>query len=284
MEEDRLSKDDFLYLAAWLSRRTGLVLTIQRTDFAEIRLRPVLKRFGFKTFSALILELHHNSEALAQSVCEAMTVNDSAFFRDPATFAELRDVVLPRLIAKRLYEKRLRIWCAACAAGQEAYSVAMMLDDMELVAAGWNIELIATDLSAEMIARAKAGLYSQEDVSRGLPKRRIVECLFADGDQWRVRQHLRHMVTFRPYNLLDSLGWLWPMDLVLCRNVLMYFDEGTRAAILEKIVDVLASDGSLLVGAGETIAPPAGLRARTSRVSGLYQRTSSARRRVSATG
>lgn len=273
MADDRLGEADFQFLATWLSRRTGLMLTLQRPDFAETRLKPVMRRFGFKTLTALVSELHHNSEALAQAACEAMTVNDSAFFRDPEAFAELRDIVLPELVAQRLSTKTLRIWCAAAAAGQEAYSVAMLLDDMELIAAGWTIEMIATDLNSDVVARARTGLYAQIEIERGLSTRRLADGFRREGDQWRVRKHLRQMVTFRPFNLLDSFGWLWPMDLVLCRNVLMYFDTATRRSVLEKMSDILAPDGTLLIGTGEMIVPSAGFHARNTRSAGFFGKT-----------
>jgi chemotaxis protein methyltransferase CheR len=274
MAPDRLSRDDFLFLAALLARRTGLVLTIQTTAFAETRLRPVMRRFGFKSLGALIGELHHGSEALALAVCEAMTVNDSAFFRDAAIFNEIRDIILPELISRRLANKTLRIWCAASAAGQEAYSMAMILDDLGLAGAGWSVDLIATDLNADMIARAKAGLYSTMEIQRGLSARRLKECFAKERDQWRIRTDLRQMVSFRPFNLLDSFGWLWQVDIVLCRNVLMYLDSASRLSVLTKISDILAPDGTLLIGTSEMVVPPAGLYARTERGPGIYVKDS----------
>jgi chemotaxis protein methyltransferase CheR len=187
-------------------------------------------------------------------VTEAMTTNDSAFFRDRRTFEEFRDIVLPELLIKRAAGKRLRIWCAACAAGQEPYSIAMILDDAKLLAQGWTIDLIATDLNSQMIARAEEGLYSQFEVQRGLPIRRLVRNFTQEGSNWRISENLRRMVAFRTFNLLDSFGWLAEMDVVFCRNVLMYFDQKTRMSVIDRIADILPPDGSLLVGPAESIS------------------------------
>src|SRR5579871_2342821 len=149
-------------------------------------------------------------------------------------------------------DKRLRIWSAACAAGQEAYSIAMLLDDRKLLAKGWTIDLIATDFSSEMIARAEAGLYSPYELQRGLTIRRLVAHFDREDRGWRIHENLRRMVTFRTFNLLDSFGWLDDLDVVFCRNVLLYFDQKTKASVLEKITETLVPDGVLILGHAET--------------------------------
>ncbi len=146
--------DDFAFLSRLLRRRSGLVLTSEKTGLFERRLRPVVRRFGLKDLPGLIHQLRLGQDALAAAVTEAMTVNDTSFFRDAAAFARLKDVVLPGLVAARGQDRRLRIWSAAAATGQEAYSIAMLLDEMDLAARGWSIELIATDISGEAVARA----------------------------------------------------------------------------------------------------------------------------------
>ena len=211
-----------------------------------------MRRFGFKDVPPMMRELHHGHEALASAVTEAMTTNNSAFFRDRKTFEEFRDIVLPALLTQRAASKRLRIWCAACAAGQEPYSIAMILDDAKLLAQGWTIDLIATDINSQMIARAEEGLYSQFEVQRGLPIRRLVRNFTQEGSNWRISENLRRMVTFRTFNLLNSFGWLPEIDVVFCRNVLMYFDQKTRVSVLDRIGDILAPDGALLVGPAES--------------------------------
>jgi chemotaxis protein methyltransferase CheR len=248
-----MAPEDISFLAQLVRRRSGLVLPAHKAHLIEGRLATVMRRFGFRTPDALIQELRHGRDTLARAVTEAMTTNESSFFRDRAAFEQFRDIVLPRLLEARIASRRLRIWCAACAAGQEAYSVAMLLDDQKLAAKGWAIDLIATDLSAEMIARAEDGLYSHFEVQRGLAIRRLVANFDQDGDNWRVHENLRRMVSFRQFNLLDSYGWLDDLDVVFCRNVLMYFDQKTKVSVIEKIAEMLMPDGALLLGHTENL-------------------------------
>ena len=244
--------DDFAYLARMLQRRSGLVLGQPKRHQIENRLAPVIRRFGLKDIAALVDELRHGREALARAVTETMTTNESSFFRDRASFEQFHNAVLPELIRARKKTKRLRIWSAACSAGQEPYSIAMLLNEMNLQQEGWHIDIVATDISAEIIERAAQGLYSHFEVQRGLPIRHLVENFVQEGSNWRVSEHLRRMVTFRSFNLLDSFGWLDDIDAVFCRNVLMYFDQRTKADVLDKMAEVLAPDGYLMLGSVET--------------------------------
>ncbi|MBS0469574.1 MAG: protein-glutamate O-methyltransferase CheR [Proteobacteria bacterium] len=243
---------DLTYLAQLVRRRSGIVVPPHKPGFIAGQLSPVMRRFGFRTVEALIAELRHGRETLARAVTEAMTTNESSFFRDRGAFEQFRDVILPRLIEARAASKRLRIWSAACAAGQEAYSIAMLLDDAKLVTQGWRIDLIATDFSTEMIARAEEGLYSHFEVQRGLPIRRLVAHFAEESGSWRIHESLRRMVRFQQFNLLDSFGWLDDLDVVFCRNVMIYFDQKTKAQLLDKIADTLTPDGTLILGHAET--------------------------------
>jgi chemotaxis protein methyltransferase CheR len=247
-----MTGDDLSFLAQIVRRRSGLILPPHKKHLVEGQLVPVMRRFGFRTVEALIAELRHGRDTLARAVTEAMTTNESSFFRDRAAFDQFRDVVLPNLVEARAKTKRLRIWCAACAAGQEPYSIAMLLDDAKLPAKGWSIDLIATDLSAEMIARAEEGVYSHFEVQRGLAIRRLVAHFDEAGGNWRIHENLRRMVTFRQFNLLDSYGWLDDLDVVFCRNVLIYFDRKVKTEVLEKTAEVLAPDGALMLGQSES--------------------------------
>jgi chemotaxis protein methyltransferase CheR len=248
-----MTRDDLNFLAQIVRRRAGIVLPPHKTQFVEGQLAPVMRRFGFRTVDALLAELRHGRDTLARAVTEAMTTNESSFFRDRAAFEQFRDLVLPRLIEARAKTKRLRIWCAACAAGQEPYSIAMLLDDAKLAAQGWKIDLIATDLSAEMIARAEEGVYSHFEVQRGLAIRRLVAHFDEDCGNWRIRENLRRMVTFRQFNLLDSYGWLDDLDVVFCRNVLIYFGHQTKVDVIDKIAELLQPDGALMLGHAESL-------------------------------
>jgi chemotaxis protein methyltransferase CheR len=248
-----MTEDDLNFLAQIVRRRSGLILPPHKTRFVAGQLAPVMRRFGFRTADALVAELRHGRDTLARAVTEAMTTNESSFFRDRGAFEQFRDLVLPRLIEARAKTKRLRIWCAACAAGQEPYSVAMLLDDAKLAAQGWRIDLIATDLSAEMIARAEEGVYSHYEAQRGLPIRRLVAHFEEDAGGWRIHENLRRLVTFRQFNLLDSYGWLDDLDVVFCRNVLIYFDRKTKTDVIDKIAEVLQPDGALMLGHAESL-------------------------------
>jgi chemotaxis protein methyltransferase CheR len=243
-----MKQDDLAFLAQLLRRRSGLALTQPKSQHIESRLTPVMRRFGFKDMASMIAELRHGRDALARAITEAMTTNESSFFRDLASFEKFRDVVLPALMVRRGAEKRLRIWSAACAAGQEPYSIAILLDEMNLRAEGWAVDIVATDISAEMVERAEQGLYSHFEAQRGLSIRRLVENFTQEGQNWRISEPLRRMVTFRQFNLLDSFGWLDDIDAVFCRNVLMYFDRRTKASVLDKIAEILPSDGYLVLG------------------------------------
>ena len=248
-----MTGDDLNFLAQIVRRRAGILLPPHKASFVEGQLAPVMRRYGFRTVDALLAELRHGRDTLARAVTEAMTTNESSFFRDRAAFEQFRDLVLPRLSEARAKTKRLRIWCAACAAGQEPYSIAMLLDDAKLAAQGWQIDLIATDLSAEMIARAQEGVYSHYEVQRGLAIRRLVAHFEEDSGNWRIREGLRRMVTFRQFNLLDSYGWLDDLDVVFCRNVLIYFGHQTKVDVIDKIAELLQPDGALMLGHAESL-------------------------------
>jgi len=277
-----MTPDDFSFLAQMVRRRAGLVLTVQKAHLIESRLSTVLRRFGFRSADALVKDLRHGRETLARAVTEVLTTNESSFFRDRAAFDALRDRVLPRLIEARAETKRLRIWSAACAAGQEVYSIAMLLDDLKLQAQGWHIDLIATDLSAEMIARAEEGVYSHFEVQRGLAIRRLVAHFTQDGGSWRIHENLRRMVSFHQFNLLDSYGWLDDLDVVFCRNVLIYFDQKTKTQVLDKIAEMLLPDGALVLGNSEAVTGVSTAFVPVDRAPSIYAKTKAVAQRLAS--
>jgi chemotaxis protein methyltransferase CheR len=277
-----MKQDDLAFLAELLRRRSGMMLGQPKPHHIENRLGPVMRRFGFKDLGSLIAELRVGRDALARAVTEAMTTNESSFFRDRAAFDLFAETVLPTLLERRAETKRLRIWSAACAAGQEAYSVAMILDDFKLPAKGWTVDLIATDISADMVARAETGLYSHFEVQRGLPIRRLVDHFFQEGSNWRIGEPLRRMVTFRPFNLLDSYGWLDDIDVVFCRNVLMYFDHKTKVSVLDRIAEILSSDGYLILSPVESPQGVCGEFTEADDAPGLYVKSRNAVLRAAA--
>jgi chemotaxis protein methyltransferase CheR len=182
-----------------------------------------------------------------------MTTNESFFFRDKIPFDHFRDTIMPSLIAARARERRIRIWCAAASTGQEPYSLAMCLKDMKDKIAGWRIEIVGTDLSTEVLEKAKAGLYSQFEVQRGLPIQMLVKHFAQVGEMWQIAADIRAMVQYRPLNLLGEFSHLGAFDLVFCRNVLIYFDQQTKVDLLDRLAQVTAADGYLMLGAAETV-------------------------------
>jgi chemotaxis protein methyltransferase CheR len=250
---------NFTDLADLVRRRSGLALTPAKFALAKNRLKPVARRFGFRDTAALFAELPFPSEELARAVTEALTTNETSFFRDPEIFRFLEHAALPALIRVRSASKRIRIWCAAISTGQEAYSVAATLDDAGLARQGWKIDLVATDLNECSIERAKAGFYAPYEVERGLTPDILARHFTPDDGHWRASDRLRRMIHFRPFNLLDHFGWLGDIDIILCRNVLLYLEPGERAQIHTKLADALVPDGYLFLGdnedAGEQFVP-----------------------------
>jgi chemotaxis protein methyltransferase CheR len=240
------------FLAEFLKRRSGLHLTPDKYRLVDSRLARVSRRFGFQSVDALLAELRHEPDSLATAVSEAMTTNETSFFRDKATFEHFHRYVLPTLLIARARTRRIRIWCAAAATGQEAYSLAMLLDGERRILENWHIEVIATDLSSEMTARAQQGLYSPYEIQRGLPPELLLANFVQEGDHWRISERLRWTVSFRTFNLLDPFDGLGPFDVIFCRNVLLYFDHAIKAATLDKLARVLSPDGHLILGCTES--------------------------------
>lgn len=270
-----MNADEFEFLADFLKRRSGLSLTQSQTKVIKSKLTPVAQRFGFRAVDALLAELRHEPEELSRAVTEAMTTNETSFFRDRACFEHFRNAMLPALLRARAATKRLRIWCAAASTGQEAYSLAMILNEAGLD--GWKIDLIATDLNSEAIARAQDGLYCEYEVARGLSVPQLLRYFTQEGSQWRIAEKLRRMVSFRPFNLLDSFGWLGQIDVIYCRNVLLYFDTQERQFTLERLARRLAPGGFLVLGANETLSALSSTFAAADRMRGVFVRGRGAR-------
>src|SRR5438874_5949175 len=239
-------------LAELVRRRSGIKLALDNPELIDDKLAPVARLFGFRDLSGLLDEMAHPPEDLAQAVTEAMTTRDTSFFRDAAAFDCLEQVVLPAVLDARTGKRRLRIWCSGVATGQEAYSVAMILERFRLAGAGWKTELLATDLSFDAIARARRGIYTNFEVERGLNSTLLSTYFTPEESAWRVADRLRRMVSFRTFNLLDDFGWLGEIDVIFCRNVLFYLEPKARVAAMQKLVQALAPDGYLLLGPQDT--------------------------------
>jgi len=240
---------DIAFLAQLLKRRTGIALNPSKTNQIAQRLAPVARRFGFKNTDELMRDLPNARESLVRTVIDAMTTNDTWFFRDRTPFEQFREIILPDLMSRRLRSKKLRIWSAATSTGQEAYTLAMILSEARLD--GWTIELMASDISNECIARAREGLYTAYEIQRGLGVKRLITHFTQENENWRISEQLRRMVKFRTFNLLDDYGAFGEMDVIFCRNVLLYFEQQTKTRILERLADTLAPDGYLVVGTAE---------------------------------
>jgi chemotaxis protein methyltransferase CheR len=244
---------DYEFLCKFLKDRSGLALAPEKEYLVDSRLLPVARRHGCKSVTELIQLLNApGAEALKIEVTEAMMNNESFFFRDRIPFDRLRDTVLPALLKSRAGRKQVRIWCAAASTGQEPYSIAMLLAERDDLA-DWRIEILASDISNDALDRAKAGLYSQFEVQRGLPIQSLMQHFAQEGEQWRIGKKLRERVEFRQVNLLSDFSRLGTFDVVFCRNVLIYFDRDTKLGVLERIGKVLAPDGYLILGAAETM-------------------------------
>jgi chemotaxis protein methyltransferase CheR len=249
-----VTPQDFDFLRKMLRERSGLVLSAEKQYLAESRLVPVARRHAIATLGELIGKLKANDNAsLALEVVEAMTTNETFFFRDKLPFDHFRDTVLPALITARAREKRIRIWCAAASSGQEPYSIAMILREFNAQLAGYRTEIIATDISGEVLARAKAGIYSQFEVQRGLPIHQLVKYFSQVGENWQIAPEIRAMVQFRPLNLLKDFSALGTFDMVFCRNVLIYFDQDTKIQVLNRLARQMAETSFLALGAAETV-------------------------------
>jgi chemotaxis protein methyltransferase CheR len=249
-----MTPEDFGYLRKLLKKRSGLVLAPEKQYLAESRLLPLARRNGMSTLAELVGKLKTPHAAmLASQVVDAMTTNETYFFRDKIPFEHFRDTIMPALIASRAREKRIRIWCAAAATGQEPYSLAMTLKGMGAQLAGYKVHILATDLCAEVIERAREGIYSQFEVQRGLPIQQLVKFFTQVGERWQIAPELRAMVQFRPLNLLADFKPLGSFDVVFCRNVLIYFDQATKTQVLERVARQMPDDGFLVLGAAETV-------------------------------
>ena len=244
---------DYEYLRKLLKDRSGLVLSADKQYLVESRLTPLARKAGIATLGDLVAKLKANDERLTVDVVEAMTTNESFFYRDKVPFDHFREAIMPSLIAARAKERRIRIWCAAASTGQEPYSLAMCLKEMKDKISGWRIEIIGTDLSTEVLEKAKAGVYSQFEVQRGLPIQMLVKYFTQTGDTWQISPEIRAMVQYKPLNLLADFGHLGNFDVVFCRNVLIYFDQETKIGVLNRIARMLEGDGFLVLGAAETV-------------------------------
>ena len=244
---------DYDFLRKFLKERSGLDLSTDKQYLVESRLLPVARKAGVAGIDELVQKIKSGSSVIAAEVVDAMTTNETFFFRDKLPFDHLRDTIIPEFLTTRANKRSIRIWCAAASTGQEPYSIAMCLKEMSAQLAGWRIEMIATDISPTVLDKCRAGIYSQFEVQRGLPIQLLVKYFKQVGDVWQLNADVRAMVQFRSLNLLQDFASLGKFDLIFCRNVLIYFDQDMKTQIFGRLAKSLEADGFLALGAAETV-------------------------------
>jgi len=248
-----LSDGDFQTVRCLVKQHAALVLEPGKAYLVESRLLPLAQREDFESVEALVACVRATPFGpLHEKVVDAMTSNETSFFRDLHPFEALRTAILPELIRRRDGVRKLQLWCGASSSGQEPYTIAMVLREHFPQLRGWTVALLATDLSEEMLARARKGRFSQLEVNRGLPAPLLVKYFTRQGAEWQIKDELREMVEFRALNLVKPWPSLPPLDVVFLRNVITYFDLETRRQVLGHIRRQLQPDGSLFLGAAET--------------------------------
>jgi len=245
---------DYEFLRKLLKERSGLDLSADKQYLVESRLVPLARKANLAGLSELVQKMKAGAaEPLIAEVVEAMTTNETFFFRDKTPFDHLKDTMLPAVLQARAARRALRIWCAASSTGQEPYSIAMCLKGLGAQLAGWKVDIVATDLSLGVLEKSKAGIFSQFEVQRGLPIQLLVKHFTQVGDMWQLNADIRSMVQHRQLNLLQDFSYLGTFDIIFCRNVLIYFDQDTKAGIFERMAKLVDSDGFLVLGAAESV-------------------------------
>ncbi len=268
-----MTPEDFQYLRDLLYRRSGMALTEEKTYLLESRLLPLAKPRGVNTLSELVASLKVKSEeSFLREITDAMTTNESMFFRDNKPFEQFRKFVLPKVMEAKAATKHIKIWSAACSNGQEPYSLAMCLKEEGAKLAGWNIEILGTDLCSKVIRKAEEGIYTQFEVQRGLPIQLLMKYFTQlPSSQWQIKPEIRSMVKYREKNLMDAISLMGSFDVIFCRNVLIYLDERARAQVLEQLTRMLPKHGFLVLGSTETILDMVDKYQLTPNERGLYQ-------------
>ncbi len=240
-------------LAVFVRAHSGLVLTPDKAYLVTSRLGPIVEQHGCKTIAELVAKLKAPTASLRQDVLEAMTTNETSFFRDAAPFDIFKTHVLTALLERRKARKSLRILCAAASSGQEPYSLAMILAENAAKLTGWTTEILGVDLDTKILKRAEEAVYTQFEVQRGLPVQMLMKYFERNDQAWRVKPQIRGMVKYRQCNLLEPISSFGKFDVIFCRNVLIYFDNKTKAGVLSRLASQLAPDGFLFLGGAETV-------------------------------
>lgn len=248
-----ISPTEFEYYREFLLNESGLALNAERTYLLESRLSPIIKRMGLDDVSELTRKLKARDAEAQKNVIEAMTVNETFFFRDTHVFKRFCDVIMPEIMKSKPAGATIRIWCAACSSGQEAYSLAIMIKENAAKIGDYNFEIIATDLSESILDVARSAKYSQFEVQRGVPTKLLLKYFTQKNDDWFLNDEIKQMVQFDTFNLMGPMEKFGIVDFILCRNVLSYFDGETQRQVLEGLYNRCDEEGFLAVGTDETI-------------------------------
>ena len=246
-----LTAQEFAFISGLVRRDAAIVLEAGKEYLVEARLLPLARQSGLPSVSEFVNFAQNRPEPdTHRRSVDALTTNETSFFRDGEPFTQLVTTVLPDLMARRAANRTIKIWSAACSSGQEPYTLAMVLQDA--LPAGWSFDIVGTDISTEMLGRAEAGQYSQLEVNRGLPATLLVRHFERTGANWKVSPALRKVVSFKRLNLAAPFPAMGPFDIVFIRNVLIYFDVDTKRGVLQRVASTLRPDGWLFLGSAET--------------------------------
>lgn len=247
-----LEVKDFEYIRTFLLKRSAISLDDEKRYLVESRLQPLARKEGFSSVGELVHKMQTSVvNGLHQRVVEAMTTHETSFFRDINPFDAIRRVILPELITARAIFRTIKIWCMACSTGQEPYSLAMLIREYFPQLHGWTIKILATDLSAQVLERAREGRFNQHEINRGLPAPFMLKYFSRQGMTWQANDDIRSLIDFQQMNLIEPWTVQGPMDIIFLRNVLIYFEVDVKKDILSKARRVLRPDGSLLLGGSE---------------------------------
>jgi chemotaxis protein methyltransferase CheR len=248
-----MTETDLAFIQHFVLKRTGIVLTPEKRYLVETRLEPVARQHKLESLAAIAQRLRHGDRTVETLVVDAMTTNETLFFRDRLPFDAFEKTMLPELLRSRRSRGKIRIWCAACSSGQEPYSLAMILDERRHELAGVDVEILATDVSERILHQAKAGVYSQFEVQRGLPIKLLMKHFTQVETRWKINPALGERISFRPFNLLHPFRQLGSFDIIFCRNVLIYFNEATKRDVLKRFSEILEPDGYVVLGGAESV-------------------------------
>jgi chemotaxis protein methyltransferase CheR len=258
-------------LRGFVRARAGISMNADKEYLLKSRLEPHLKGWGIDSLERLATHLHIDPVGrVAKEVVAALTINETLWFRDGKPFDQLKSVIVPSVIG-RTTDRNLSIWSAACSTGQEAYSIAMVMQELRLMMPGWGYSVLGTDICDAVVARARIGSYSKFEIQRGLPVQRLVKSFNQTGEDWSIKQELKEHVTFQTMNLMQIPPHIGPFDVVFCRNVLIYFEVDVKAKVLAAIARRMRPNGYLILGSAETTLGVSSLFSTVPGTTGLYR-------------